>query len=162
MTLLPKLDHNQFLSWIAPFEEKLREMESAPPLRYPIGEASLPQRGIYIFFEGDQALYVGRSNTIRQRLRQHQIDSSGTNAASFAVILVREKLKAPRTYHILRTSPEHAFNHPDFGTEFALAKQRIRAMTIRVIEETDPTLQALLEIYIAKCLGAPYNDFDNH
>lgn len=162
MTSLPKLDHQGFLAWIAPFDEKLRQMESAPALRYPIGESALPQRGIYVFYEGGQALYVGRSNSIRQRLRQHQIESSGTNAASFAVLLVREKLKAPRTYHIPRTSPEHAFNHPDFGVEFSLAKQRIRAMTIRVIEETDPTLQALLEIYIAKRLGAPYNDFDNH
>lgn len=35
-------------------------------------------------------------------------------------------------------------------------------MNIRVVEESDPLRQALLEMYVAVALEAPYNDFDNH
>jgi len=35
-------------------------------------------------------------------------------------------------------------------------------MDVRVVEESNPLRQALLEMYIAIVLNAPYNDFDNH
>ena len=34
-------------------------------------------------------------------------------------------------------------------------------MEFRYVEETDPTRQALLEIYCAFALGTRYNDFEN-
>lgn len=35
-------------------------------------------------------------------------------------------------------------------------------MDARVVEENDPTHQALLEIYAAYLTDAQHNDFDNH
>jgi hypothetical protein len=35
-------------------------------------------------------------------------------------------------------------------------------MDLRFVEESDPIRQALLEIYSARVLKTPYNDFDNH
>jgi hypothetical protein len=35
-------------------------------------------------------------------------------------------------------------------------------MDLRFVEESDPTRQALLEIYVAVTLKTPFNDFDNH
>jgi hypothetical protein len=35
-------------------------------------------------------------------------------------------------------------------------------MDLRFVEESDPTRQALLEIYAATILKTPYNDFENH
>ena len=35
-------------------------------------------------------------------------------------------------------------------------------MDYRCVEETDPTKQALLEIYCAAVLATEHNDFDNH
>lgn len=52
--------------------------------------------------------------------------------------------------------------HDVFGPAFVEAKTSIAAMDIRYVEEADPVLQALLEIYVATVLGTPFNDFDNH
>jgi len=49
-----------------------------------------------------------------------------------------------------------------FSEAFTHSKARLRAMTIRVVEEADPLRQALLEMYVAIALDAKYNDFDNH
>jgi hypothetical protein len=49
-----------------------------------------------------------------------------------------------------------------FAEAFTAAKSRMRAMHIRVLEENNPLRQALLEMYVAVTLEAPYNDFDNH
>jgi hypothetical protein len=49
-----------------------------------------------------------------------------------------------------------------FGPAFIASKLRIRALDLRFVEETDPTRQALLEIYTATVLDTPFNDFANH
>jgi hypothetical protein len=51
---------------------------------------------------------------------------------------------------------------PEFDTAFTSAKQRIRKMDLRYVEETDPLRQALLEIYVSIVLKTPYNDFNTH
>jgi hypothetical protein len=51
---------------------------------------------------------------------------------------------------------------PAFAAAFIDAKERIRAMGYRYVEETDQTRQALLEIYCAVVLNTPYNDFATH
>ncbi len=52
--------------------------------------------------------------------------------------------------------------NPDFQNAFSSAKERLRLMDYRCVEETDQTRQALLEAYCAIALGTPYNDFDTH
>jgi hypothetical protein len=49
-----------------------------------------------------------------------------------------------------------------FASAFEKARQRVALMDLRFVEETDPTRQALLEIYTATVLKTPYNDFDTH
>jgi hypothetical protein len=49
-----------------------------------------------------------------------------------------------------------------FASAFEAAKRRIASMDLRFVEESDPTRQALLEIYTATVLRTPYNDYDNH
>jgi len=53
-------------------------------------------------------------------------------------------------------------NDKVFGRAFKAAKRRVAVMNIRYVEETDPTRQALLEIYAATALATPFNDFDTH
>lgn len=50
----------------------------------------------------------------------------------------------------------------DFRREYAAAKQRIREMSVRWVQESDPVKQALLEIYVVVVLQTPYNNFDTH
>lgn len=49
-----------------------------------------------------------------------------------------------------------------FRPEFDAAIARIREMDVRWVAESDPTRQALLEIYCAIALGTEYNNFKNH
>ena len=51
---------------------------------------------------------------------------------------------------------------PEFAVAFIVAKQRIRKMELRYVEESDPLRQALLEIYASFVLKTPYNDFNTH
>jgi hypothetical protein len=51
---------------------------------------------------------------------------------------------------------------PAFSEAFRQAKARIYKMDVRFVEESDPIQQALLEIYVAFVLKAPYNDFNTH
>jgi hypothetical protein len=113
--------------------------------------------GIYVFWEGEQALYVGRTNTLRSRVLYHSRRSSGHNSATFAFLLAREK--APDTITGTRVALE---KHPVFSSLFFKAKERVAAMTVRFVEVSDPRTQAILEIYAASVLATPYNDFDNH
>ena len=49
-----------------------------------------------------------------------------------------------------------------FRAAFVKAKNRVRNMDLRWVEEPDPLRQALLEIYVAVVLKTPYNDFNTH
>ena len=51
---------------------------------------------------------------------------------------------------------------PPFRAAFKAAKERIRKMDYRYVEEVDQNRQALLEIYCAIVLSTPYNDFKTH
>jgi hypothetical protein len=51
---------------------------------------------------------------------------------------------------------------PVFAQAFVSAKERIRKMEYRYVEEADQNSQALLEIYCAVVLQTPYNDFNTH
>jgi hypothetical protein len=50
----------------------------------------LPQQVVYLFSEGERHLYAGRSNHLRNRLRQHSVDGAQHNQAVFAFRLARE------------------------------------------------------------------------
>jgi hypothetical protein len=57
---------------------------------------------------------------------------------------------------------ERLLNDQEFVNSFRRAKERVRAMEFRAVEETDQTKQALLEIYCAITLKTPHNDFGVH
>lgn len=108
-------------------------------------------------------LYVGRSNNIAQRLRQHRSPGAQHNQAVFAFKLAREE--TGKTAAAYRPGPESRSGlagNPAFGEAFLRAKERVRAMDVRYVMEEDQTRQALLELYYAITLRCPYNDFNTH
>jgi len=119
---------------------------------------TIPTSGIYLFSEGDQHLYVGRSKRLRDRLRYH---CSSAGDAPFAFKLAREATGKKATYSKIGSRKE-LLTDPEFALAFQAAKDRIRRMNIRFVEEPDANRQALLEIYATIALSAPYNDFDTH
>ncbi len=118
-------------------------------------------RGVYLAAENGVPLYVGRANNLRARLRSHLYRSH--NTATFAFLLARHDtgiLKA--TYTTKGSRADLLKNNPGFSDAFDRAIGRIRAMDVRIVEEDEPTRQALLEIYTATVSAAKYNNFDNH
>ena len=57
---------------------------------------------------------------------------------------------------------ERLLSNIDFMAAFQRAKERVRAMEFRAVEEVDQNRQALLEIYCAITLETPFNDFGTH
>ena len=132
----------------------------------PVSVAALPQEmpnaGIYLFSEGNEHLYVGRTNTIRKRLQNHCRRSSGHNSATFAFRLARQMTGMTQATYATEGSRHHLERDPKFSEVFTTQKQRVKNMTVRFVSEPDPMRQALLEMYVAVSLGTPHNDFDNH
>ena len=140
--------------------ELLQNLESKPP-RTKENLVDIPERGVYVFYENDKALYVGRSNRLKARLREHCRESSTHNSATFAFNLAKEKMRLGQgmTVRVTRKELQKA---PGFERAFYEARKRVSEMKIRVVQIDDQVTQALFEIYAALALEAPYNDFSNH
>jgi hypothetical protein len=119
---------------------------------------SMPARAIYLFSEGNSFWYVGRTNRLRKRLGEHCRTSSGHNSAPFAFLIAREDSKK----HQIKGQRKELEKHEIFGPAFIAAKNKVRNMEVRYVEELNPLRQALLEIYVAIALGTKYNSFETH
>jgi hypothetical protein len=152
----------KFAAHIAALHPKFEAMLAMSPVSPASLPKDVPGRGIYLFSEGDEHLYVGRSNTIRKRLQTHCRPSSGHNGATFAFLLACEQYgRGDAAYKGLGSRSDRE-KTPEFAAMFSATKERVREMDVRYVEENDPTTQAILEIYAAIALETRYNDFDNH
>jgi hypothetical protein len=68
----------------------LLEKLISSPLRSRENLSNLPQRGIYVFYEDGQAICVGRTNRMRERIMEHGRQGSTHNNAPFAFNLAKE------------------------------------------------------------------------
>ena len=154
----------RFVPYVEQLDTKLKALAALDPHDPLALPSSMCKRGVYLLTESDRHLYVGRSNRLRARIGNHCRVSATEKMASFAFRLAREatgKVKAVYKMGSGGTRKELMLD-PSFVQSFDLAKKRIRAMQVRFVEEEDPVRQALLEVYVAVVLGAPYNDFDTH
>ena len=118
----------------------------------------LPERGVYLFSEGSDHLYVGRTDRLPSRYREHC--SGRNNDAPFAFKLARISANRPR----IRGGPtrKQLEIDPVFAEAFQMAKKRVRSLEFRWVAIDDPNLQCLFEIYATLALDAKHNDFENH
>jgi hypothetical protein len=149
----------QYIEQLHPSFERLVNQTPVTIMNLP---KKLPRQCVYLFSEGGRHLYVGRSNNFRNRLRQHSINGAQHNQAVFAFRLARESTGQIEASYKSEGSRASLLTNSDFAREFLLAKQRVRAMDLRYVEEVDQLRQALLEIYVAVVLRTPYNDFATH
>lgn len=154
--------NTEFKKYIADLEESFQQLLSMKPAKVASLPKDMPKRGIYLFSEGEQHLYVGRSTGIRQRLQRHCRPSSKHNSAAFAFRIAREAVGKTRATYTPDGSREDLESDPEFSKAFKEAKERIRKMDVRFVGEGTSLKQALLEIYSAVSLNTPYNDFDTH
>lgn len=115
----------------------------------------IPKQGVYVLYEDGSPIYVGRSNNIPQRIREHSASSSGRESATFAFKLYREKIGNPPG-----TREEVQKKCPP---EFDRQKERVGTMPIRAVKIPDQKEQTVFEIYAVLVLGTTkYNTFETH
>jgi hypothetical protein len=120
--------------------------------------SGLPERGVYLFSIGDDHFYVGRTNRLRQRYREHC--TGRNNDAPFPFKMARHatghlKAKGGLTRKQLEADP-------GFAAAFLDAKAQVRTMEWRWVRIDDPNIQAVFEVFATMKLQAKFNDFENH
>ena len=141
---------------------KLASLLAMPPVTVSALPRNMPFRGVYLFSDGNEHLYVGRTNNLKRRLQNHCRVSSKHHKATFAFRLAREQTGNLRASYKVQGSRSALLVDTLFAPAFAAAKTRLRQLSVRYVEETDPVRQCLLEVYVAVVLKAKHNDFDNH
>jgi len=153
----------QFLQHVASLRPKLDAllaMEPVKPSRLP---KLMPKAGVYLLSEGNEYLYVGRSNNIRGRIARHSRPGATHHMAAFAFRIARQVTgRLDASYKTGEGTRDALAREPEFARAFVEAKARVREMDLRYVEEADPVRQALLEVYVALAVKAKHNDFDNH
>ena len=148
-----------FLRLLDTLDPLLDGLLACPPIagdeRLPL---HAPRCAVYLFSTGSEHLYVGRTNRLGSRYKEHR--RGRHNDAPFAFKLARHatgnlKKQGGLTREALQENPE-------FAAAFVDAKQQITLIDFRWVEEQDPNTQCLLEIYATIALYARYNDFMNH
>lgn len=140
---------------------RLFERLADAPLKPWTNLGTLPQNGIYVFYENGYPIYVGRTNRMKARIKEHGRLSSTHNSAPFAFNLAK---KVARNKGIDVNKPRGQLEKdPTFSALFIEAKTRVSKMSVKVIEIDDPIIQTLFEVYAVITLKTiEYNDFDTH
>ena len=114
-------------------------------------------KGVYVMYEGERPMYVGRSDNLATRLLEHGQPSGGSETASFAFNIAKEEF--PNTCPMSRKDLQR---NEEFQSHFDIAKERVRKMKVRVVGVANPIEQTILEVYAHMELDTPYNSFENH
>lgn len=154
--------HPHFTAVVESLEPSFRRLISMRPVRFADLPKQIPRSGIYLFSEGPQHLYVGRSRNIHGRLRRQCRPSATHRMAAFAFRLARQATGHLNATYRSEGSRNALMEDPTFRASFEEAKARIRQMDIRFVAEDNPLRQCILEVYVAVALSTPYNDFDTH
>ncbi len=152
--------NESFDELVARMPELLNDLKRKQPLER--GElVTMPQKGVYVFYENENAIYVGRSNRLKDRIQEHGRLSSRHNSAPFAFNLAKERFE--KRYPIPKgMSRNDLASIPAFAKYFNEAKERVAKMEIRVIEINGQAKQSLFEFYAVLELNTKYNDFSTH
>jgi len=141
-------------------KDKYNQLLSSKKHTYSEIPKKLSLAGIYLFSKDGEALYVGRTNNIKQRLQHHARNNH--NQATFAFLLARHETGNIKASYTQKGSRADLLKDDVFKTAFNQARENIRLMDIQYVEENDPVSQTILEVYAAFESGAKYNNFDNH
>jgi excinuclease UvrABC nuclease subunit len=63
--------HEVFKEYIESLEPSFQRLMNMEPATVATLPREMPRAGIYLFSESGENLYVGRTNTIKQRLQNH-------------------------------------------------------------------------------------------
>ncbi len=152
----------KFREHLVAAHHKFRALLASTPVKPDALPIEMPASGVYLFSERGKPLYVGRSNRLRKRIPLHYRRASKHSSAAFAFRLARKATRREAASYKTEGSRKQLAADPSFMRAFLHAKERIRRMNVRFVEETNQLRQTLLEVYAAAVLSTPFNDFDTH
>jgi len=141
------------------FLELYREFQKQPT----VARDNLPPfGGIYVFYQNERPIYVGRADNIRKRIQLHTRPSSGSESANFAFNLA--KLDFIEKLSETKFGRKELMKDEDFIKAFSGHKEMLFASTIKCIRVDNDIIQTMFEPYLALKLGTyPKNNcFKNH
>ena len=150
----------KFNQLVAKMPELLKALKSQPFLTRD-NLVGIPERGVYVFYENGEAIYVGRSNRLKQRLKEHSQISSDRYSATLAFRIAKQEYYNSQKKGRRQTN-EQLMKNSIFREKFEAAKGRIAKTRIRFVEIEDQVEQAMFEIYAALVLDTELNDFGTH
>ncbi|MFP6814921.1 MAG: GIY-YIG nuclease family protein, partial [Pseudomonadales bacterium] len=98
-----------------PSFERLLEMEPVSTTTLPKGT---PKSGVYLFTHAGSHLYVGRSNRLSNRIRNHGSDGSKHNVAAFAFKIARRATGKTKATYKTEGSRKDLVKQPEFAKAF--------------------------------------------
>ena len=84
------------------------------------------------------------------------------NSAPFTFLLTRDALGLPAADYRPGRGRDALMADPPFAAEFRNQNRRVNRMLIQYVQEENPYVQTLFEVYCAVVLRTRYNEFDNH
>ncbi len=130
--------NRRFKRYADSLDASLNRLLRMKPVKLPALPRQVPDAGIYLFSERGRHLYVGRSNRMRSRLLRHGRPSAGHNRATFAFRLARHRTGITKPAYKSEGSRSQLLSRPKSRKAFSKAKDRIRRMDVRYVEEVDP------------------------
>ena len=122
-------------------------------------------KGIYVFYENEIPIYVGRSNNIYKRIQSHTIPSAKSESASFAFNLAKNKFLLNNEIKIkIKMKRKDFMLKEEFIKSFNEHKKNFEDADFKCIEIENDILQTMFEPYLAfKLKTYPHNNtFENH
>ncbi len=123
--------HSEFKKFVDSLEPNFQTLMAMPSVRYATLPRDMPERGIYLFSDGDKHLYVGRTNRIRRRLAGHCRPSSTHFSATFAFRIAREETGQLKASYSPVGSRAALVTDATFGPAFIRAKARLADLDLR-------------------------------
>ena len=137
-------------------------------VRPTVAEKVPSGKGVSVFHEDGKNLYVGRTDQMADRLLNHgrKPHASAPSSATFALILAKNEFKKAFLvpHNLFSKELARELNaHADVKLKlWQEAVERVKRMSVKVVEIEHPHEQAVFEIYVHEKLGTPFNSFVNH
>jgi len=140
------MNFEKIISIMSELFEKLEAMEPIDRLQ---AKKMLPKKGVYVFYEKEMPVYVGRSKNIPSRVLNHGRPSSGHNSATFAFLLAKEEYD--RLQKKDKKTRGNLEKDPVFKNIYQEKKKRVANMKIKAVEVDSNETEA---IYLNSQLSA--------
>lgn len=121
----------------------------------------IPKSGIYVFYENGTPMFVGRTNSMKDRIMTQGRQGSNHNSAPLAFLMAR-KAAEEKGIDVTGRTRGNLEKDPIFKDLFIQSKKRVSEMLIRLVPVEDQVTQAIFQVYASMELNTQFNDFKTH